>query len=172
MATTQPSAITNRIVLVRGQRVILDAELASLYGVTVKRLNEQVRRNPERFPSSFMFQLSAVEWQVTLPQNAATSQRSRRLDRLPLAFTEHGCLMLSNVLKSPSAVQVSILIIQAFVDLRSAIRADHDLARRMDVLGRVIHRRMGREDRKLAVHEKAILKCLDDVPRRQPAESS
>jgi hypothetical protein len=99
------------------------------------------------------------------PQIAGTSQHRRRLDRLPLAFTEHGCLMLSNVLKSPSAVQVSILIIQAFVDLRSAIRADHDLARRMDVLGRVIHRRMGRQDRKLAVHEKAILKCLDDIRR-------
>ncbi len=73
--------------------------------------------------------------------------------------------MLSNVLRSPRAVEVSIQIVNAFVALRSAVRADHDLARRVNVLSRVIQRRMSKQDRKLALHEKAILKCLDDIRR-------
>ena len=99
------AAIADRIIILRGERVILDTELAALYGVKTERLNEQVRRNPERFPQTFMFRLSESEWQSMYPQNAGTSQRRRRLDRLPLAFTEYGCLMLSNVLKSPQAVR-------------------------------------------------------------------
>ncbi len=144
---------------------MLDSDLAALYGVKTERLNEQVRRNPERFPTRFMFRLNVEEWRRMCPQIAGTSQRRRRLDNLPYAFTEHGCLMLSNVLKSDRAIEVSILIIEAFVKLRTAMRADHSLARRVDVLTRAIHRRLGRQDRKLALHEKAILKCLDDIRR-------
>jgi hypothetical protein len=158
-------SISNRILTIRGQRVMLDADLADLYGVTTGRLNEQVKRNRNRFPTSFMFQITANEWAQTLSQNATTSQVSRRHDRPPSAFTEHGCLMLSNVLKSTRAVEVSILIVEAFVELRTAMRGDQGLARRVDVLARVIHRRLGRQDRKLALHEKAILKCLDDIRR-------
>jgi hypothetical protein len=158
-------SISGKIIVVRGERVMLDVDLAALYGVKTRQLNEQARRNPERFPPKFMFRLSTDEWQQMYPQIAGTSQRRRRLDRLPLAFTEHGCLMLSNVLKSARAVEVSILIIDAFVKLRTAIRADQSLARRVDVLTRAIHRRLGLQDRKLALHEKAILKCLNDIRR-------
>ncbi len=159
------SPITQRILLIRGHRVMLDADLAALYGVKTERLNQQVRRNLDRFPLEFMSPLSREEWSAMFLQNARTSQVRRRLDRLPLAFTEHGCLMLSNVLRSPRAVEVSIQIAKAFVALRSAVRADHGLARRVDVLSRVIQRRMSKQDRNLALHEKAILKCLDDIRR-------
>lgn len=158
-------SISGKIIVVRCERVMLDVDLAALYGVKTERLNEQVRRNIARFPQQFMFRMTSSEWQLMYPQIAGTSQRRRRLDRLPLAFTEHGCLMLSNVLKSTRAVEVSILIIEAFVELRTAMRADQGLARRVDVLARVIHRRLGRQDCKLALHEKAILKCLDDIRR-------
>ena len=142
---------------------MLDADVAALYGVKTERLNQQVRRNLDRFPPEFMFRISADEWRGTFVQFARTSQESRRLDRLPLAFTEHGCLMLSNVLKSSRAVAVSVQIVKAFVELRRAVRADYNLARRVEVLSRAMHRRLGRHDRKLALHEKAILKCLDDI---------
>jgi hypothetical protein len=167
------SSISHKIAMIRGEPVMLDSDLAALYGVPTSHLNQQVRRNRERFPPRFMFRVSAGEWQRMYSQNAGTSQRRRRLDRLPLAFTEHGCLMLSNVLKSARAVEVSILIVEAFVKLRSAIRIDQTLARRVDVLTRVMQRRMGRQDRKLALHEKAILKCLDDIRRltRFPEQS-
>ncbi len=158
-------AVTRKIIVIRGERVMLDADLALLYGVTTSRLNEQVKRNEERFPPSFMLRITRREWEETLSHFATTSQKSRRLDRLPLAFTEHGSLMLANVLKSPSAVEVSVQIINAFVQLRSAVMASHDLARRIEVLGKVINRRMSRQDRKLAVHERAILKILDDIRR-------
>jgi len=153
------------IQVIRGERVMLDADLARLYGVKTERLNEQVRRNPERFPSQFMFRLTVAEWQRTYPQNAGTLQRSRRADRLPLAFTEHGCLMLSNVLKSPRAVEVSVLIIQAFVRLRAAVTANEELARRVDDLAQVLDQRIGRHDRTLKQHEAAILKILAEIRR-------
>jgi hypothetical protein len=144
---------------------MLDVDLAALYGVPTRRLNEQVRRNPERFPPTFMFRLSAVEWQGMYPQNAGTYQRRRRLDNLPLAFTEHGCLMLSNVLKSPRAVQVSILIVQAFVGLRAAVMANQELARRVDELEKTLGRQVGVHGRKLAAHESAILRILGEIRR-------
>ena len=93
--------IADRITLIRGLRVMLDADLARLYGVRTERLNQQVRRNLDRFPEDFMFRVSQEEWEEMMLQFATSLRRTRRLDRLPLAFTEHGCLMLSNVLRSP-----------------------------------------------------------------------
>jgi hypothetical protein len=159
------SAIHEAIHVIRGERVMLDADLARLYGVKTERLNEQVRRNPERFPAQFMFRLTATEWQGMYPQNAGTLQRKRRVDRLPLAFTEHGCLMLSNVLKSARAVEVSVLIIQAFVRLRAAVTANDELARRVDELARALDQRTGRHDRRLRQHEAAILRLLAEIRR-------
>ncbi|MEO6080888.1 MAG: ORF6N domain-containing protein [Steroidobacteraceae bacterium] len=91
-------AIECAIHVIRGQRVMLDSNLARLYGVSTTRLNQQVRRNLARFPPDFMLGATQDEWQRTLLQNATTLHRSRRLDRVPLAFTEHGCLMVANVL--------------------------------------------------------------------------
>ena len=98
-------------------------------------------------------------------QNAGTSQRRRRLGNLPLAFTEHGCLMLSNVLKSPRAIQVSILIVQAFVGLRAAVMANQELARRVDELENTLGQQAGAHGRKLAAHESAILRILGEIRR-------
>ena len=144
---------------------MLDVDLARLYGVKTERLNQQVLRNPERFPPQFMFRLDATEWRSMYVQNARTSQHRRRLDRLPLAFTEHGCLMLSNVLKSARAVDVSVLIIQAFVQLRAAVAVSDELAHRVDELARAFDRRIGRHDRKLKQNEAAILKILAEIRR-------
>jgi phage regulator Rha-like protein len=155
-------SIANRILIIRGQRVMLDVDIASLYGVPTKRLNEQVRRNIERFPNDLMFKLNSEEWAALMwSQIATTSQRRRRLDQLPYAFTEHGCLMLANILRSRLAVQISLLVIRAFVRLRTVLAANKDLAARVDELGR----ELGLQGRKLSTHERTILKLLQDIRR-------
>ena len=164
-APARTPAVAESIHLIRGERVMLDADLARLYGVKTERLNQQVRRNLGRFPAPFMFRLTSQEWDGMFVQIARTSQRQRRLDRLPLAFTEHGCLMLSNVLKSPRAIEVSVLIVQAFVRLRAAVTANRDLALRVDELARAVDQHIGRHDRKIRQHEAAILKILDEIRR-------
>jgi hypothetical protein len=154
--------ITQSIRLVRGHRVMLDADLARLYGVTTSRLNEQVRRNLARFPADFMFRLTQSEWRSpNLSQIATGSQRHRDPARLPLAFTEHGCLMLSNVLRSARAIEVSVLIVRAFVHMRSALAANSQLAARVDKIAQEIERHQG----KLITHDAAILKLLDEIRR-------
>ncbi len=127
--------IERRILLLRGQRVMLDSDLASLYGVSTKRLNEQVRRNLSRFPADFMFQLSPDEAVVLRSQNATLEPgRGRYRKYLPYVFTEQGVAMLSSVLKSERAVQVNVEIMRAFVRLRELIGTNRDLARRLDAL--------------------------------------
>src|SRR5687768_13454384 len=164
------AAIADRIVVVRGQRVMLDADLATLYGVTTARLNQQFRRNQDRFPADFAFPITAAEWAgldmlqiatclhrtsgARIPsQFAGGSQKHRHPGRLPVAFTEHGCLMLANVLRSGRAVEVSVLIVRAFVRMRSAMAANAELAARVDELSREVERQGG----KLATHDAAIL---------------
>jgi hypothetical protein len=121
---TEPQLIPNEIIQskiyhIRGFKVMLDRDLAVLYGVETKRLKEQVKRNAERFPYPFMFELTRDENHIIRSQNAALKQ-GEHSKYLPFAFTEHGILMLSNVLKSASAIQVSIQIIDVFVRLREA----------------------------------------------------
>ena len=120
--------IERRIYLIRGQKVMLDADLAELYQVPTKRLNEAVRRNSSRFPEDFMFQLTAEEAN-SLRSQIATSNESRGGRRyLPYSFTEHGVAMLSSVLSSARAVQMNILIIRAFVKMRELLASHKDLA--------------------------------------------
>ena len=109
--------IMGKIFYIRGHKVMLDSDLAELYGVETKRLKEQVKRNINRFPERFMFELSRQENELLRSQNA-TLKKGEHSKYLPFVFTEHGILMLSNVLKSESAVQVSIRIIDVFVRLR------------------------------------------------------
>jgi hypothetical protein len=122
-------SIRGRILLVRGHKVMLDSDLADVYGVAVKRLNEQVKRNRRRFPADFMFQLTAREASV-LRSQFATSKTGRggRRSR-PYAFTEHGAVMLASVLNSVTAIGASILVVRAFVRLRIVLAAHKDLAR-------------------------------------------
>lgn len=121
------------IIAVRGERVILDSVLAALYGVSVGRLNEAVRRNQPRFPSDFAFQLSAEELDSLRSQFVTSSSRGGRRHR-PYAFTEHGVAMLSSVLRSPRAVQVNIEIMRAFVRLRRWMADGRELTARLDAL--------------------------------------
>ena len=120
--------IERRILLIRGHKVLLDADLAVLYGVSTKRFNEQVRRNSARFPEDFMFRLSAEEWAV-LRSQLATLERGRGRHRkyLPFVFTEHGAIMAATILNSSRATQVSVYVVRAFVHLREFL-ASHDQA--------------------------------------------
>jgi len=111
---------------------MLDSDLAEIYGVPTKRLNEQIRRNKGRFPGDFMFQLTPEEASVMRSRIATASKRNVR--HLPHAFTEHGAIMLASVLNSPIAVQASVLVVRAFVQLREMMIAHKDLARRLDEL--------------------------------------
>jgi hypothetical protein len=122
--------VERRIYMIRGQKVMLDSDLAELYRVTTKRLNEQIRRNNTRFPFDFMFRLTAAEAENLRSQIATSSWGGRRY--LPLVFTEHGVAMLSSVLGSERAVKMSILIIRAFVKLREFLATHKDLAIRLE----------------------------------------
>jgi hypothetical protein len=121
------------ILTIRDQKVMLDTDLADLYGVTTKRLNEQVKRNRERFPEDFMFRLT-VDEKAEVVAKCDHLRRLRFSPTLPFAFTEHGALMLSNVLNSSAAVEVSIQIVRVFIRLREAIRSHKDLRRRLAAL--------------------------------------
>ena len=126
--------IARAIIVVRGQKVLLDEDLAVLYGVETRRLNEQVRRNLQRFPADFMFQLTGPEY-ADLISRFATSKPGRGGRRkLPLAFTEHGAIMAAAVLNSPRAVEVSIYVVRAFVHLREALASNKTLAAKLDAL--------------------------------------
>ena len=127
--------IEQAILLIRGQKVMLDRDLALLYDVEVKQLKRQVRRNIERFPPDFMFELSREE-ERALRCHFGTLTRGAHSKYLPYAFTEQGVAMLSSVLNSPRAVQVNIEIMRAFVRLRRILTAHKDLARRLDDLER------------------------------------
>jgi hypothetical protein len=127
--------IQRAILLIRRQKVMLDADLAVLYGVSTKRLNEQVRRNASRFPRDFMFRLTAREVRA-LRSQIATLKKARGEHRkyLPYAFTQEGVAMLSSVLRSPRAIQVNIVIMRAFVRLRPMLASTEALAGKLETL--------------------------------------
>lgn len=127
--------ITQRILILRGQKVLIDSDLATLYDVPTKRFNEQVKRNLERFPEDFMFQLTEEEYD-SLRSQFATLKTGRGQHRkyLPYVFTEHGAIMASMILNSPRATQVSVYVVRAFVTLREMIVSNKDLAHRLDEL--------------------------------------
>lgn len=122
--------IRSKILLIRGMRVMLDADLAQLYGVTTKRLNEQVKRNIKRFPEDFMFQINKNEKDevVAICDHLATLKYS---PVLPYAFTEHGAIMAASVLNTPRAIEVSVYVVRAFVRLREMLGGNKELARKV-----------------------------------------
>ncbi len=125
--------IEKRIFFLRGQKVMLDADLAELYGVTTKAFNRAVKRNIERFPEDFMFPLTIQEV-ANLRCQIGTSRSWGGRRFLPLAFTEHGAIMAANVLNSQRAIDASVYVVRAFVRLRELIASNKDLARRLDEL--------------------------------------
>ncbi len=144
-ATVLPvEQVAQRILVIRGHKVMIDADLAQLYGVATRVLNQAVRRNLERFPADFMFQLTAAEKEQVI----TTCDHLARLKfsaSLPHAFTEHGALMAANVLNSPRAVEMSVHVVRAFVRLRELLASNQQLAAKLSEL-----------ERKLAGHDQAI----------------
>lgn len=142
---------------------MLDADLAQVYGVTAKRLNEQVRRNTERFPSDFAFRLDIAEAAALRLQIAGPKRGHGGRRYLPYVFTEHGAVMLSSVLNSPLAIRASILVARAFVQLREALSTHKDLLRKLDEL----EKRVGTHDTQLLRLLEAI-RDLTTPPERPP----
>jgi hypothetical protein len=140
----------------RGERVILDSDLARLYGVPTKRLNEQVRRNADRFPSDFCFQLESQEFANLKSQFATSSSAHGGRRKLPYAFTEHGAIMAANVVNSPQAVQMSVFVVRAFLKMRAALTDTRQLAKKLTELEADLKSR-------LDVHEVAIVEVLQRV---------
>jgi len=126
--------IESKILIVNGQRVILDSDLAHLYGVSTARLNEQVSRNLRRFPNDFMFQLSLQEFKNLMSQNARSSSQHGGRRKPPRLFTEHGAVMAANVLNSDVAIDASIMIVRVFVRLKEIAQEHSDLRKRLQML--------------------------------------
>ena len=125
--------IARQILVIRGQKVMIDADLAALYGVPTKRLNQQAKRNAERFPEEFMFQLSRSERDEVVA-NCDHLRQLRFSPTMPFAFTEHGALMAASVLNTPRAVEVSLYVVRAFVRLRETLAAHKGLAAKLEEL--------------------------------------
>jgi len=140
VAVTSSVPIEDVIREVRGQKVILDIELAVLYGVTTKRLKEQVKRNPERFPVDFAFVLLSQEVMNLRSQIATSSWGGSRY--VPTAFTEHGAIMAANVLNSPKAVEMSVYVVRAFVQMGRELQSNAELTKRLDT----VERRLGQHE--------------------------
>jgi len=152
--------ISDRILVLRGLRVILDADLALLYGVETRRLNEQIGRNPDRFPPEFMFRMTNQEFASLMSQIATSKPGRGGTRKRPLVFTEHGAIMAAAVLNSPRAIEVSVYVVRAFVQMREALVAHKKIGKRLDEL-----------ERKLGTHDRAIGQILEAIRQlTQPPE--
>jgi len=143
--------------LIRGQRIILDADLGRIYGVPTKQLNQAIKRNLDRFPDDFAFQLTNQEVAILRSQIVTSSSYGGRR-YLPFAFTEHGAIMAANVLNSTRAVQMSVFVVRAFVKMREALGTNRQLAEKLTELERRLTDR-------LDVHEKAIVHILGEIKK-------
>ena len=150
----KPETIYDKILLIRNKRVILDKDIARLYGVSTGRLNEQVKRNIKRFPIDFMFQLTSKEFNSLISQFATSKVKRGGTRKLPFAFTEQGVAMLSSVLRSEKAIAVNIQIVRVFVKLREILSTHIELAIRMKEL-----------ELKIESHEEQIITLFEAVNR-------
>ena len=151
--------IENRILLIRGERVIIDADLAEFYGVPTRRLNEQVKRNKKRFPDDFMFQLTPEE-KSELVAKCDHLANLKYSNALPHAFTEHGAIMAASVLNSPQAIETGIFIVRAFVKLRGMIAEHKELSRK---IARIEHL-LAEHDEQIITLIKALKQFLQPKP--------
>jgi len=154
-------SIESRIMILRGHKVILDSDLAELYGVTVGRLNEQVKRNQQRFPRDFMFRLTERENQILRSQFAISSQKHGGRRYLPYAFTEHGAIMAATVLNSKRAIEMSVFVVRAFVRMREMLLKNRQLAAKINEL-----------DRRLETHDTAIQDLIDAIKELMAPEQT
>ena len=153
--SNQIGIITSAIYAVRGKKVILDADLAKLYGVPTKAFNRQVKRNAQKFPDDFMFQLTLKEFESLRCQIGTSNKRGGRRF-LPYAFTENGAIMAANVLNSPEAVRMSVFVVRAFVQMRDLLGSTKELAKQLAALEKKLTDR-------LDGHESAIIEVLRRV---------
>ena len=154
----------HRIITLRGQKVLLDSELARIYGVLTKRLNEQIRRNADRFPADFVFQVTAQEVKNLKSQFATSSlqggMKSQMVTasehggrrKLPYAFTEHGAIMAATVLNSPQAIEMSVFVVRAFVKMREHLISTRELARRLAEI-----------EKQLLIHDSALVELYQQI---------
>lgn len=156
LAKVEP--IESVIHVIRGQRVILDSDLARIYGVETRALNQAIKRNRKRFPDDFLFQLNQKEGQEELGSRSQSVilKRGQNIKYLPYVFTEHGAVMAANVLNSGRAVAMSVFVVRAFVKLREVLSGTDELAKKLDDLERKL---TARQD----VHEKAILQLFAQI---------
>jgi phage regulator Rha-like protein len=153
--------VESRILILRHHRVILDSDLAELYGVRVGQLNQQVKRNRERFPADFMFQLTAKEDQILRSQTVISSQKHGGRRYSPYAFTEHGAIMAATVLNSKRAIEMSVFVVRAFVRMREMLLKNRQLAAKINEL-----------DRRLETHDTAIQDLIDAIKELMAPEEA
>jgi phage regulator Rha-like protein len=156
--TMELQIIQSKIYEIRGQRVMLDFDLAELYGVETKAFNQAVKRNINRFPDDFMFQLIEKEWGLMWSQIVTSSRKHRGKSYLPYAFTEHGVTMLASILRSEKAVNMSISVVRAFIALKHYVIQQKDITRQL----REIRDRLGEHDVQLDSIYDAIENLLDE----------
>jgi hypothetical protein len=153
--------ITHSILVFRAHKVLLDSDLAELYGVATKALNQAVKRNAERFPEDFMFRLSQAEAEALNRSQLVTGSQKHRDPRFPpYAFTEHGAMMAAMILNSPRAVEMSVYVVRAFVKLRELLASNRELARRFEQLEARVE--------KLVAHDQALGVILSAIRRLMP----
>lgn len=155
------------IFVLRGQKILLDADLAALYGVETRQLNQQIRRNRERFPGDFVFDVTQDEIKILKSQFVTSSWGGTR--KAPLAFTEHGAIMAATVLKSPRAVEMSVYVVRAFVHLRNLVASNKDLAHKLAAL----EQSLGALDRKTQRQFRELYDAIRDLmnpptPKQRP----
>jgi ORF6N domain len=154
-----PEKIERSIMVIRGLKVILDADLAALYGVTTKALNQAIKRNKERFPSDFMFRLTAAEKEEVVT-NCDHLKRLKFSPVLPTAFTEHGAIMAATVLNSARAIKVSLFVVRAFLKLREMLRTQKEFAHKLEDL----EKKFAEHDEKFKIVFQSIRRLMEPAP--------
>ncbi len=170
----EPDTVEARILAIRGERVLLDADLAGIYGVEIRVLNQQVQRNPNRFPSDFSFVLTAEEWEAvkSIRSQNVILKRGQHRKYLPRAFTEHGAIMAANVLNSPRAIEMGVFVVRAFVRMRAALTDTAALARKLAVLEREVKARLDSHDSAIVDILRRFMEIIDPPPQPDPPRKS
>jgi hypothetical protein len=165
------SLLQSKIFELRGTKVLLDFDLALLYGVEAKVLNQAVKRNAIRFPSDFMFQITLSEWEEYSSQIVTSSNKNRGKVYLPFAFTEQGVAMLSSVLRSEKAVLANIAIMRAFVEIRKVMTQQHYLSQQFQDLKKELEIRLGEQDTQIIDIYNALEELMDEKEERKNWEN-
>jgi phage regulator Rha-like protein len=166
LVSVPDQVIINKIIVIRDKKVMLDSDLAELYGVETKQLKQQVKRNPDRFPEKYMFELTRQEAEASRSQNV-TLKRGENIKYLPYAFTEHGVLMLSNVLKSKKAIEISMQIIDVFILLRESLTNNTELRLQIEKIKKKVDNQSKNIELVFQYLDELLEKKKDPEPRKK-----